>query len=65
MSDEADIANDQLQHAINTALANAANKAKTPINTTGVCIWCEEPINGEQRWCSVDCRNDYEKANFK
>lgn len=63
MSDEADIANDQLQHAINTALANAANKAKTPINTTGICIWCEEPVNGEQRWCSVDCRNDYEKAN--
>ena len=62
MNDEADLANDHLQHIIDTALANAANKAKTPVNTTGHCIWCEEPIKSEQRWCSVECRNDYEKV---
>ena len=61
MSDEADIANDYLQQMINTALTNAHNKAKIPFNTTGKCIWCEENIDDSRRWCSVDCRNEYQK----
>jgi hypothetical protein len=61
MSDEADIANDYLQQMINTALTNAHNKATTPSNTTGKCIWCEESIGDSRRWCSVDCRNEYQK----
>lgn len=61
MSDEADIANDYLQQMIDTALANAHNKSIVLPNTTGKCIWCEEVINDDRRWCSVDCRNEYQK----
>lgn len=61
MSDEADIANDYLQQMIDTALTNAHNKATIAPNTTGKCIWCEESIDDNRRWCSVDCRNEYQK----
>lgn len=61
MNDEADIANDYLQQMIDTAITNAHNKATIVPNTTGKCIWCEESIDDNRRWCSVDCRNEYQK----
>lgn len=61
MNDEADIANDYLQQMIDTAITNAHNKATILPNTTGKCIWCEESIDDSRRWCSVDCRNEYQK----
>ena len=61
MSDEADIANDYLQQMIDTALTNAHNKVTIPPNISGKCIWCEESIDDNRRWCSVDCRNEYQK----
>jgi hypothetical protein len=63
MSDEADIANEYLQQMIDTALNNAHQKATIQHNATGKCIWCEELVQDKRRWCSVDCRNEYEKHN--
>ena len=59
MNDEVDVANEYLQQMIDTAVTNAHNKAETPVNTTGKCIWCDEPVKDTRRWCSVICRDEY------
>ena len=59
--DEADIANDYLEHMIDNAVKTAHNKAKTELNTTGKCLWCDEPVNDTRRWCSADCRDEFAK----
>ena len=61
MSDDIDIANDLAQHAIDVGIRNAHDKIKKPSNQTGHCIWCETPLQDDRRWCSVECRNEFEK----
>ncbi len=61
MSDDIDIANDLAQHAIDVGIRNAHDKIKKPSNQTGHCIWCETPVQDDRRWCSVECRNEFEK----
>ena len=61
MSDEVDVANDLAQHAIDVGIRNAHDKIKKPSNQTGRCIWCETPVKDDRRWCSVECRNEFEK----
>ena len=65
MGDEADIANDLVQHAIDVGIRNAHDKIKKPSNQTGRCIWCEEPIKDDRRWCSIECRNEFESYQKK
>ena len=59
--DEADIANDYLEQFIDNAVKTAHNKAVTELNTTGKCLWCEEPVKDTRRWCSVECRDEFAK----
>lgn len=61
MSDEADIANDLMQQMIDVGVKNAHNKVQNQENDTGQCIWCESPVKDTRRWCSVECRNEFEK----
>ena len=61
MSDDIDVANDLAQHAIDVGIRNAHDKIKKPSNQTGHCIWCETPLQDDRRWCSVECRNEFEK----
>ena len=61
MSDEVDVANDLMQHAIDVGIRNAYEQIKKPSNQTGKCIWCENPVKDDRRWCSVECRNEFEK----
>lgn len=61
MNDEVDIANDLVQHMIDMGVTNAKTKAKITPNTSGKCIWCEDPVKDERRWCSIECRNEYQK----
>lgn len=28
---------------------------------TGSCLWCDEPVASGVRWCSSDCRDDWER----
>jgi hypothetical protein len=61
MSDDADVANDLMQHMIDMGVKNAHDKIKKPSNQTGKCIWCESPVKDDRRWCSTECRNEFEK----
>lgn len=61
MSDEVDVANDYVQQMIDIGVKNANKKAKTFNNSTGECLWCEEPVSDNRRWCCAECRNEYEK----
>jgi hypothetical protein len=61
MSDDADVANDLAQHAVDVGIKLANNSIKKPSNQTGKCIWCEDPVIDDRRWCSIECRNEFEK----
>ena len=61
MGDDADVANDLMQHAIDVGIRNAHDKIKKPSNQTGKCIWCETLVKDDRRWCSIECRNEFEK----
>ena len=43
------------------AIQNAI-KDKTLV-ATGFCLWCNEKLPAEQRFCDSDCRDDFEKRN--
>ena len=65
MGDDADVANDLMQHAIDVGIRNAHEQIKKPSNQTGACIWCEDPIKDDRRWCSIQCRNEFESYQKK
>jgi hypothetical protein len=62
MSDEIDAANDLLLKMIDAGIKQAQGEINMH-NESGHCIWCGEPVNDGRRWCSADCRNDYERIN--
>lgn len=62
MSDEIDAANDLLLKMIDAGIKQAQGEINMH-NESGQCIWCGEPVNDSRRWCSADCRNDYERIN--
>jgi hypothetical protein len=59
VADEADIANDQVQKALDATMRTI--NTVVPTNDTNECIWCGEPIKekDERRWCSVVCRDEH------
>lgn len=61
MADEIDIANDQVQKALDMTMRTINTKIDE--NTTGLCLWCGEPIKDKRRWCSVECRDEHERHN--
>lgn len=30
---------------------------------TGFCLFCEEPVPENRRWCNADCRDDWQSEN--
>lgn len=38
-----------------------AAHAATPVAATGYCLWCAAPLASPQRWCDIDCRDDWDK----
>lgn len=62
MSDDIDAANDLILKMIDAGIKKANGEINAH-NDTGKCLWCEEPVEDTRRWCSADCRNDYEKHN--
>lgn len=63
MSDIIDQAEHQEQMARDIAIKKAQSAVLDTSNPTGKCWTCEEPTGNERRWCSVECRNMYEKEN--
>jgi len=59
MSDEVDMAFEAEQLLIKEALANVkATEPKLP--PKGCCYNCDEPLGTGERFCDVDCREDYD-----
>lgn len=56
MSDEVDVANEQME----MTLASARSRRAPSLPTIGQCYNCEEPLKMGV-FCDGDCRDDYEK----
>lgn len=59
MVDEIDLANEQVQKALDMTMRTINTKIAK--NDTGLCLWCSEPVEDERRWCSVECRDEHER----
>lgn len=57
MADEIDRANDLAQRLLDAELAKKKPVGPSP---TGACLWCDEPLPDGRRWCSPECRDDWE-----
>lgn len=63
MSDIIDQAEHQEQMARDIAIKKAQSAVLDTSNPTGKCWTCEEPTGTARRWCTVECRDMYEKEN--
>ena len=63
MTDEIDMANEQVQKALDMTMRTINTEVKE--NDTGHCLWCGEAIKqkDKRRWCSVECRDEQERHN--
>ena len=59
MSDDLDNADKETRLMLEATLSNV--NTEVPDNNTGRCIWCEEKIKGNHRWCSIECRDEHTK----
>jgi len=59
MSDVADRAEWRIAKDIEAAMAHVR---KTPkLEADGHCHYCDEDVAHEQRFCNMDCRDDYQR----
>lgn len=61
MADEADRGNEAAELFLDAAMKNR-KQAVIPAGI-GMCLNCGEDVEGENRWCDNDCRQDWEKRN--
>lgn len=61
MSDEADLGNEEVQQSID--LARKLINPKPMYEATGMCLneGCDEKLPEGVRWCSPECRDDFER----
>jgi hypothetical protein len=60
--DELDKASEQEQIARDKAIANIRNKQPKTL-AVGSCLQCDCVLDGDNRWCSPTCRDDWQKWN--
>ena len=60
MSDIFDIASENEEIARDKALKFRKPEGPKP---TGKCLWCDEPLEGDRRWCDKDCRDRWSRVN--
>ncbi|TCS70684.1 hypothetical protein EDC61_11411 [Sulfuritortus calidifontis] len=60
--DEADIAAECLEREMERLLRLRRAAGPAP---DGACLWCGEPVAAHLRWCSVDCRDDWEREHAR
>lgn len=60
MADEADIANDTAELFLN--IAKASVPVAVPSQGIGICIECGVEVEGDRRWCSAECRDEFQWA---
>lgn len=61
--DDADRADREVERTLNEALRNA-RIVRGPL-PRGECLWCEEPLEGLQRWCGPACRDEWEAHSVR
>lgn len=61
MVDEIDRTENQagIYHKMNLA----SSKRPSGPEPTGACLYCDDPLDGNRRWCSPECRDDWEREN--
>lgn len=62
MSDIADKADEQIEAQRRAAIQAVTNRVPTAL-ATGQCLNCDEPVEGDHRWCCASCRDDWERWN--
>jgi hypothetical protein len=52
---------DRAQNEVDRSLAEALRKRRPagPV-AKGRCHYCDEPVEGDQRWCDIECREGWE-----
>jgi RNA polymerase-binding transcription factor DksA len=60
MPDLADLA--QIQQERLDVHMRKARQPAVPV-ATGYCLNCGEPLPDDRRWCSVECRNDWQRMD--
>lgn len=58
MADVADRADGEIDRAVLESRRKVLPAGPQP---TGWCLWCEEPVEDHARWCSIECREDWDK----
>ena len=58
MSDEADIAEENIELNIISAIEACRHRPSLPAK--GSCWFCDEPLPAMQKFCDRDCASDYE-----
>lgn len=61
MADEIDRANDIA--ARDLSLAIHAARSGNEVKATGACLYCDEPLAPNVRFCDADCARDWEREN--
>jgi hypothetical protein len=59
MADEVDLAQDQIEASLRTALQRAPRRAQ--LGATGFCHNCRAPVPAGGLWCDALCREDYDR----
>lgn len=57
--DDADRAEDLIEHAIEDGIAEARRTPPGPA-AIGECLFCGKPLPAPRRWCDAACRDDWQ-----
>lgn len=51
------------QDFIDQANVYKSKRSTTTQAATGFCLFCDEPLAPERRWCDAQCRDDWQVEN--
>ena len=61
MSDEADMANEQVAMNEERSIKFAREQASKPTPTSKTCLWCNAKTKDGRRFCNADCRDHWDR----
>jgi hypothetical protein len=57
---------DRADAEVERSLAEAIRKRRPPGPApTGLCLYCEEVVDDDSRWCDIECRELWERLNSR
>lgn len=65
MADEVDQANDLAEMALQHALRMALKSGPLIAAGSGACLYCEEDIPVDRRWCGPECRDAWDRERAR